>query len=95
VVEILGSPGGEDIGGFLGCDTVDLLLDIRISEKHSVSTLKMEAIYISETLVPTYKLTWHHNPEDYRQHQKTVFILRVSVCCLQFGVCDSRISSEP
>jgi hypothetical protein len=25
----------------------------------------MEAVYFSETLVTTYKITWYHNPEDH------------------------------
>jgi hypothetical protein len=30
-----------------------------------ISTQKMEAIFSSETLVTTYKTTWHHNLEDH------------------------------
>jgi hypothetical protein len=30
------------------------------------STLKMGAVHFSETYVTTYRITWHHNPEDYK-----------------------------
>jgi hypothetical protein len=40
-----------------------------ISEEHITSTftstLKMKAICASKTFVTTYKITWHHNPEDH------------------------------
>jgi hypothetical protein len=29
------------------------------------STLKMEVICSSKTMVTIYKTTWHHNPEDH------------------------------
>jgi hypothetical protein len=31
------------------------------------SALKMETVCFSETLVSTYKSTWHYNPEDKHQ----------------------------
>jgi hypothetical protein len=32
------------------------------------SVLKREAVCSSGTFVPTYKSTWHYNPEDQHQH---------------------------
>jgi hypothetical protein len=31
------------------------------------SSLKMETVFFSETLVSTYKSTWWHNPEEHQQ----------------------------
>lgn len=59
IYETWGSRSSEDVNvGLLGCNTVWTYADINIS-----------AICSPETLVSTYKSTWHCNPED--QHQLT------------------------
>jgi hypothetical protein len=44
------------------------------------STLNMEAICSSETLVTTYKPTWRHNPEDTIQTEQHCVPLVYRIC---------------
>jgi hypothetical protein len=53
----------------VGCDaTWTCMWGTNVLEQLTASALKMEAVCSSETLVPTYKSTWHHNPENHNQH---------------------------
>jgi hypothetical protein len=58
-------------------------------------TLKMEVIHSSEISVTTYKITWHHNPEDHDQHlychenlksqTENVLFVETNVTCCRFA----------
>jgi hypothetical protein len=45
-------------------------VDFRVSEENTAS-VKMEAVYFSETLVSTYNSTWRYNPGDKYRHLPT------------------------
>jgi hypothetical protein len=50
------------------------LIAVNVSEEHAasicrvISTRKMEAIFSSETLVPTCQTTWCHSPDDHNMN---------------------------
>jgi hypothetical protein len=83
--KVWGSHGGEDAS----CDFQDCVAMWSCSFYWFLHfTLKLETICSSETLVITYKTTWHHNPEDYYDilfcHTSVYFRSSSSVPCINF-----------
>jgi hypothetical protein len=46
-----------------------------IFEEHTA--LKIDSVCSSETLVPTYKFMWYHNPEDQHRQIDKLFITKM------------------
>lgn len=74
--------------GLLSCDAVWTCMQKPTLQRNVLPpppTLKMESVCSSETLVPSYKTTWHHNPKEY-YHLLAIRTsnLKYFFCCLDY-----------
>lgn len=59
---------------------------------HLASVLKMDVAGTSETLVPFYKVSWHHDPEDYNPHIHCCKNLKSHISlCFRYLECFLRV----
>jgi hypothetical protein len=60
--------------------------------QYTTSSLKVEAVCSSETLVSTYKSTWHYNPEDQQWHPVTL-VTELAVICTCLRYCQGTVTN--